>query len=63
MLRVREIVEAWGMNPVEADGFEADDVIATLVKQAREKGLRVVIVSADKDLLQLVDDNDLQSAP
>ncbi|MEM9729635.1 MAG: DNA polymerase, partial [Myxococcota bacterium] len=54
MLRVREIVEAWGMNPVESAGFEADDVIATLVKQAREKGLRVVIVSADKDLLQLV---------
>ena len=54
MLRVREVVEAWGMRPVEVDGFEADDVIATLVRQAREKGRRVVIVSADKDLLQLV---------
>ncbi|MBW2374486.1 MAG: DNA polymerase I, partial [Deltaproteobacteria bacterium] len=54
MLRVREVVEAWGMSPIEAPGFEADDVIATLVTQARDKGLRVVIVSADKDLLQLV---------
>ncbi|MEM7434079.1 MAG: DNA polymerase I [Myxococcota bacterium] len=54
MLRVREIVEAWGMNPVEAAGYEADDVIASIVGLARKKGLRVVIVSADKDLLQLV---------
>ncbi len=54
MLRVRQIVEAWGMSPIEAPGYEADDIIATLVAQAREKGLRVVIVSADKDLLQLV---------
>ena len=54
MSRVREVVEAWGMSPIEAPGFEADDIIATLVGQARDKGLRVVIVSADKDLLQLV---------
>jgi DNA polymerase-1 len=54
MVRVRDVVEAWGMAPIEAPGFEADDIIATLVAQAREKGLRVVIVSADKDLLQLV---------
>ncbi|MGB3051663.1 MAG: DNA polymerase I [Polyangiales bacterium] len=54
MVRVREIAEAWGMSPIEAPGFEADDVIATLVTQARDKALRVVIVSADKDLLQLV---------
>ncbi|MBT8450906.1 MAG: DNA polymerase I [Deltaproteobacteria bacterium] len=54
MARVREVAEAWGMAPIEAAGFEADDIIATLVAQARRKGLRVVIVSADKDLLQLV---------
>ncbi len=54
MVRIHEIVEAWGMAPIEAAGFEADDIIATLVAQARDKGLRVVIVSADKDLLQLV---------
>jgi DNA polymerase-1 len=54
MVRVREIAEAWGMAPLEAPGFEADDIIATLVTQARAQGLGVVIVSADKDLLQLV---------
>jgi DNA polymerase-1 len=54
MVRVQEVVEAWGMVPIEAPGFEADDIIATLVARAREKALRVVIVSADKDLLQLV---------
>jgi DNA polymerase-1 len=54
MLRVREILQAWGMSPIELPGFEADDIIAAVVKKARSKGLRVVIVSADKDLLQLV---------
>jgi len=57
MTRVREIVEAWGMCPIEAEGFEADDIIATLVREARAAGKRVVIVSADKDLLQLVGDD------
>ncbi|MGB5313369.1 MAG: PIN domain-containing protein, partial [Polyangiales bacterium] len=46
MIRVREICEAWGMSPLEAPGFEADDIIATLVREAREAGLGVVIVSA-----------------
>ncbi|MDH4282383.1 MAG: DNA polymerase, partial [Myxococcales bacterium] len=54
MARVRAVVEAWGMSPIEAPGFEADDVIATIVAQARARGLRTVMVSADKDLLQLV---------
>jgi DNA polymerase-1 len=54
MKRVHEIVEAWGMSPLEVPGFEADDIIATVVKLAHEQGLGVVIVSADKDLLQLV---------
>jgi len=37
-------------------GFEADDLIATYARQASAKGARVSIVSADKDLMQLVDD-------
>ena len=37
-------------------GYEADDIIATLVKQAKEKDLPVVVVSGDKDLMQLVGD-------
>ncbi len=52
---VRELVEAQGIPLVEAPGFEADDVIATLVDQAPE-ATRVVIVSTDRDLMQLVDE-------
>lgn len=54
--RVREIAEAYAIPCLEAVGWEADDVIAAVVKQAREAGLGVVIASADKDLLQLVGD-------
>jgi DNA polymerase I len=53
--RVKQLVTAWGMNPHGLPGVEADDIIATCVKRANEAGLRTVIVSADKDLLQLVD--------
>jgi len=55
--RVREIAEAYAIPCLEAPGWEADDVIATLVRRAREAGLKVVIASADKDLLQLVGDD------
>jgi len=48
------VCEALRMPVVEVAGYEADDAIATLARQAVEKGLRVVVVSADKDLLQLV---------
>jgi DNA polymerase-1 len=53
---IRRVCEAFRLPIVELPGFEADDVIATLAGQAVAAGLRVVIVSADKDLLQLVDD-------
>ncbi len=54
---IRRVCEALRMPLVEVPGFEADDVIATLVRQARERGIGVVVVSADKDLLQLVQDH------
>jgi DNA polymerase-1 len=50
----REASEALGWPVVTAPGFEADDVIATLARQAGERGLEAVIVTADKDLFQLV---------
>jgi DNA polymerase-1 len=53
---VRRVCEAFRLPVIEIPGFEADDVLATLSRQAVEKGLDVVIVSADKDLLQLVTD-------
>jgi DNA polymerase-1 len=51
---IRRVCEALRMPVVEVPGFEADDVIATLAAQAVAQGHKVVVVSADKDLLQLV---------
>ncbi len=51
---VKEMVRAWGVRVFEVPGVEADDVIGTIAKLGREKGLEVVIVSSDKDILQLV---------
>ncbi|MBV9288628.1 MAG: DNA polymerase I, partial [Hyphomicrobiales bacterium] len=52
---MRATVRAFGMVPVEQDRYEADDLIATYARQAREKGADVLIVSADKDLMQLIE--------
>ncbi len=54
---VEELSLAWGLPCVKQDGLEADDVIATLTKEAVKLGWRVLILSGDKDILQLVDDN------
>ncbi len=53
---VRRAAIAFGQPALEMKGFEADDLIATYARQASAKGARVSIVSADKDLMQLVDD-------
>jgi DNA polymerase-1 len=57
MARCEAIVRAYCNAVYKANGVEADDLIATLVKQARQRGLRVVIVASDKDLMQLVGDD------
>ncbi|MBW2699200.1 MAG: DNA polymerase I [Deltaproteobacteria bacterium] len=51
---VRRAVEALNLPQVELVGFEADDLIGTLTDRAREAGQEVVIVSGDKDMMQLV---------
>jgi DNA polymerase-1 len=51
---VRDIVEALGLMKFEKSGFEADDVIAYLCRQAVDAGHEVVIVSGDKDFYQLL---------
>ena len=53
---VRRVVEAFGVPMMESVDCEADDLIAALVKQAHARNLRVVIISSDKDLMQLVDE-------
>lgn len=53
--RVHQLLAGYGIPALELDGFEADDVIATLCPQGVAAGLEVCVVSGDKDLLQLVD--------
>ncbi len=53
----RKVVEALHIPVKEQVGVEADDVIATMTRQAREHGLEVCIISADKDLMQLLGDH------
>ncbi len=53
----RRAAEVMRWPVLVAEGYEADDVLATLAKQAVERGLRAVIVTSDKDLYQLVDDD------
>ena len=51
-----DLLEGLNLSIVTASGYEADDVIATLSKQGSAKGYQIKIVSGDKDLFQLVDD-------
>jgi len=53
----REACEAFNLPQIELLGYEADDIIATYAKQAVAQGNDVTIVSSDKDLMQLVNDN------
>jgi DNA polymerase-1 len=54
---IRRALEAFHIPILQAEGFEADDVIGTLAKKAADEGREVYIVSNDKDMLQLVNDH------
>ncbi|RAI40412.1 DNA polymerase I [Rhodoplanes roseus] len=60
---MRDAVRAFGLIPIEQEGFEADDLIATYARVAREAGADVTIVAGDKDLMQLVRDGVLMYDP
>jgi DNA polymerase I len=49
------LVESFGYRNVKVPGYEADDVIATLSREAREQGIEVTVVTGDRDLFQLVE--------
>jgi DNA polymerase-1 len=51
---MREAIRAFGMEPVELQRYEADDLIATYTQEAKARGADVLIISSDKDLMQLV---------
>jgi len=53
---IRDVLEALAIPVVSAEGFEADDVLATLATEARDRGHPVIIVTGDRDSYQLVED-------
>ncbi len=52
--RIRQVVEAFNIPVFTAEGYEADDVLATLARQAAAQGVNTLIVTGDRDLLQVV---------
>ena len=57
---IREATAAFGLPCLELEGYEADDLIATYARCAREKNIKAVIVSSDKDLMQLIYDGQVR---
>ena len=53
----KEVLGALGITVLAEPGFEADDIIATLATQAEDEGYRVLVVTGDRDALQLVSDD------
>lgn len=54
---IREATQAFDLPALELEGYEADDLIAAYTKLAKQQGKKVVIVSSDKDLMQLIDED------
>ena len=54
---IKEVVDAFNISIFELEGFEADDVLATLATRAESEGVEAVIVTSDKDMFQLISDN------
>jgi DNA polymerase-1 len=54
--RLREVLQAMGVPMLELAGFEADDIIGTMATQTAARGLEVIMVTGDKDYMQLVGD-------
>ena len=54
---IKEMVRAFNIPVLEKQGFEADDIIGTIARECEEAGLAVVVVTGDKDLMQIVTDN------
>lgn len=54
---IRQAAESLNLTILEKAGVEADDIIATIAKKSSKEGKQVLIISSDKDLMQLVDDN------
>lgn len=60
---LKEILEALGIYWTELEGYEADDLMGTLTKQAQDQGIKSVILTGDKDILQLVNEDIMVALP
>ena len=56
MVRIREMVDAFGIPRLELEGYEADDILGSIAHQSVAKGFGVKIITGDRDLLQLVEE-------
>lgn len=56
IIRIRQMVDTFKIPRLEMEGFEADDVLGSIARQAASQGFGVKIITGDRDLLQLVDD-------
>jgi len=63
MPRIFELLEAFNIPVIKKDGFEADDIVASLTKRALAEGFEVFLVTKDKDLMQLIGPNVTMLAP
>ncbi len=63
LTRIRQLVETFNIPVLELDGYEADDVLGTIAQQAKEQNVHVHILTGDRDLLQLVDENTTVELP
>ncbi len=61
--RIRQMVDALGVPRMEVEGYEADDVLGSVAKQAVREGMGVKIITGDRDLLQLVDERIVVNLP
>jgi DNA polymerase-1 len=60
---IKQILEAFNINIIQIDGFEADDVVGTLARKAGEAGFKTFMVTPDKDYAQLVTENTIMFKP
>ncbi|MCB2178637.1 DNA polymerase I [bacterium] len=61
--RIRQLVDTFNIPRLEAEGYEADDVLGSAAREATAAGLGVKIITGDRDLLQLVDERVIVSLP
>ena len=53
---IKDMLHAMGVQTVEKEGYEADDILGTLARESEERGMQVSVISGDRDLLQLATD-------